>query len=112
MERQRATRRSGLHGSAAVALAIAQITAPGGPAHAQAAEGESITFWSREGNPERVARTMQNIETFTEDIGIEVELVVVDETALFTLILVNAAAGTLPDVIHHPAAVTSRWVNE
>ncbi len=69
-------------------------------------------FWSREGNPERAARTQRNIEAFTAKTGIEVELVVVDETAQFTLILVNAAAGTLPDVVHHPAALTSRWVKQ
>ena len=91
---------------------VAPIVAGSGSASAQTTEGEpaSIVFWSREGNPERVARTQKNIEAFTEKTGIEVELVVVDETAQFTLILVNAAAGTLPDVVHHPAALTSRWV--
>jgi multiple sugar transport system substrate-binding protein len=103
--------RSRLLGCAAAALMAAPIIATGDPASAQSGE-QSIVFWSREGNPERVARTQKNIEVFTNETGIEVELVVVDETALFTLILVNAAAGTLPDVVHHPAAVTSRWVNE
>ena len=93
----------------------APIVAAYGPASAQSTEGgepASIVFWSREGNPERAARTQKNIEAFTAKTGIEVELVVVDETAQFTLILVNAAAGTLPDVVHHPAALTSRWVKE
>ena len=102
--------RSRLLSCAAAALMAAPIAAIGGPASAQ--DGQSIVFWSREGNPERVARTQKNIEVFTQKTGIEVELVVVDETALFTLILVNAAAGTLPDVVHHPAALTSRWVKE
>ncbi len=88
----------------------APIVATGGPASAQ--EGEKIVFWSREGNPERAARTQRSIDAFTAKTGIEVELVVVDETAQFTLILVNAAAGTLPDVVHHPAALTSRWVEQ
>jgi multiple sugar transport system substrate-binding protein len=105
--------RSRLLSCAAAALIAAPIAATGGPASAQTAEGEqSIVFWSREGNPERVARTQKNIEVFKDKTGIDVELVVVDETALFTLILVNAAAGTLPDVVHHPAALTSRWVKE
>jgi len=81
-------------------------------ATAQEAAKQSITFWSREGNPERVARTQKNLAEFTKTTGIEVELIVVDETALFTLILVNAAARTLPDVVHHPAALTSRWAKE
>jgi multiple sugar transport system substrate-binding protein len=102
--------RSRLLSCAAAALMAAPIAAIGGPVSAQ--EGQKIVFWSREGNPERVARTQKNIEVFTEKTGIEVELVVVDETAQFTLILVNAAAGTLPDVVHHPAALTSRWVKE
>jgi multiple sugar transport system substrate-binding protein len=100
--------RSRLLSCAAAALVAAPIAATGGPASAQ--EGQRIVFWSREGNPERAARTQRNIEAFTAKTGIEVELVVVDETAQFTLILVNAAAGTLPDVVHHPAALTSRWV--
>jgi multiple sugar transport system substrate-binding protein len=102
--------RSRLLSCAAAALMAAPIAVTSGPASAQ--EGQKIVFWSREGNPERVARTQKNIEVFTEKTGIEVELVVVDETAQFTLILVNAAAGTLPDVVHHPAALTSRWVKE
>jgi multiple sugar transport system substrate-binding protein len=102
--------RSRLLSCAAAALMAAPIAATSGPASAQ--EGQKIVFWSREGNPERVARTQKNIEAFTAKTGIEVELVVVDETAQFTLILVNAAAGTLPDVVHHPAALTSRWVKE
>lgn len=96
----------------AAALLAVPLATGGGIADAQEAGKPSITFWSREGNPERVARTQKNIEVFEKATGIDVELVVVDETALFTLILVNAAAGTLPDVVHHPAAVTSRWVKE
>jgi multiple sugar transport system substrate-binding protein len=103
--------RSRLLSCAAAALMAAPIAATGDPASAQS-DDQSIVFWSREGNPERVARTQKNIEAFTAKTGIDVELVVVDETEQFTLILVNAAAGTLPDVIHHPAAVTSRWVKE
>lgn len=100
-------------GAAAAALLITPAATGGGLANAQGgAERASITFWSREGNPERVARTERNIAAFEEATRIDVDLVVVDETALFTLILVNAAAGTLPDVVHHPASLTSRWVKE
>jgi multiple sugar transport system substrate-binding protein len=112
-DRRRTTARmlgSQLLSCAAAASIAVPIAATGGIANAQ--DGQSIVFWSREGNPERVARTQKNLEAFKEKTGIDVELVVVDETALFTLILVNAAAGTLPDVVHHPAAVTSRWVKE
>lgn len=114
--RERMIRFSRMLGAAAAAAALLVVPVAGsGPANGQATEGSepaSIVFWSREGNPERVARTQKNIEVFEESTGIDVELVVVDETALFTLILVNAAAGTLPDVVHHPSAVTSRWTKE
>ncbi len=114
--RARAEERAGrlrarLLSCAAAALMAVPIAATGGPASAQSGE-QSIVFWSREGNPERAARTQRNIDAFTAKTGIEVDLVVVDETAQFTLILVNAAAGTLPDVVHHPAALTSRWVEQ
>ena len=96
----------------AAALLAASITVGNVPTVMAQDAAKRITFWSREGNPERVARTQRNLAEFTKATGIEVELVVVDETACARCILVNAAAKTLPDVVHHPAAVTSRWAKQ
>ncbi|GAA3737572.1 extracellular solute-binding protein [Spinactinospora alkalitolerans] len=62
-------------------------------------DGTTITVWSLENLTERTAATQRIIDGFTEETGIEVELVGVDENQLGQLIMSSAAAGTLPDVI-------------
>lgn len=60
---------------------------------------ESITFWLQEDLPDRVAATQDIVDGFTEETGIEVELVSVAEDQFSQLITSSAAAGDLPDVI-------------
>ena len=85
--------------AAAAALAV---TACGGGDDTDGGGGESsepLTFWTLESEPNRVARTEANLERFTEETGIEVELVTVEETAVPQQMITNAASGTLPDVV-------------
>jgi multiple sugar transport system substrate-binding protein len=63
-------------------------------------EGDgTLTFWVQEDLPDRVAATQAIVDSFTEESGIEVELVSVAEDQFAQLITSAAAAGDLPDVI-------------
>ena len=59
----------------------------------------TLTFWVQEDLPDRVAATQAIVDSFTEETGIEVELVSVAEDQFSQLITSAAAAGDLPDVI-------------
>jgi len=72
-------------------------------------ESEEITFWSTETSPERLAITQEIIDGFTAASGISVRLVSIDENALPSIMVSNAAAGTLPDVVFHPVDFTIGW---
>jgi multiple sugar transport system substrate-binding protein len=78
----------------------------------QVVPGETITFWSTETQPERLAITQDIIERFTAATGIAVKLVATDEDALPSLMIANAASGTLPDVVFHPIDFTIGWAAE
>ncbi len=71
--------------------------------------GETIVFWSTENQPARAERTQQIINRFTEQTGIGVELVLVDENAIDSLMAANQAAGTMPDVVFFPLDFAATW---
>ncbi|MDQ3709802.1 MAG: extracellular solute-binding protein, partial [Actinomycetota bacterium] len=77
-----------------------------------ATAGGSITFWSTENQPDRVALTKDLIERFTEESGIDVELVPVAEDELPSLMISNAASGDLPDVVYHPLDFAAGWAEQ
>jgi multiple sugar transport system substrate-binding protein len=58
-----------------------------------------ITVWTADTLPDRVAATQAIIARFTQQTGIQVELVGVDEDQFNQLLTSSAAAGELPDVI-------------
>ncbi|GHH86760.1 bicyclomycin resistance protein [Streptomyces sulfonofaciens] len=64
-----------------------------------AAPDNTITVWSEENLPPRMAVTNKIIHRFEHDTGIKVKLVGVDEAQLPQLIMSAAASGTLPDVL-------------
>ncbi len=76
---------------------------------APARQGATIQFWSTETQPARAEATQAIIERFTEQTGIEVQLVLTDENTLDSLMSANLAAGTLPDVVFHPVDFTALW---
>lgn len=68
----------------------------------QPTEGEadnSITVWSLEAEPPRLAIAQKAADAFTEETGIKVELVGVIEDQFPQLIAAAAAAGTMPDIV-------------
>ena len=72
-----------------------------------------ITFWSTEFQPERVERQQAIIDRFEEaNPGVEVQLVVFDESTLPQMMTMNVAAGTAPDVVLHPLQLTGRWYDQ
>jgi multiple sugar transport system substrate-binding protein len=68
---------------------------PGG----SGADGGSITVWTMETLPDRVATTESILADFTAATGVEAELVAVAEDQFNQLLTSAAAAGDLPDVI-------------
>ncbi|NDJ79162.1 MAG: extracellular solute-binding protein [Chloroflexi bacterium] len=94
----------------AILVVMAMVTAavPTTTPAAQA-QGGSLVFWSTETQPERAAKTLEIIENFTAETGIEVNLVLTDENTLDSLMAANLAAGTLPDVVFHPVDFTASW---
>lgn len=74
--------------------------------------GETIQFWSTETQPARAAATQAILARFSEQTGINVELILTDENALPELTTAAVAAGTLPDVIFHPLDFTLGWAEQ
>jgi len=74
--------------------------------------GETIKFWSTETEPARLAITQGIIDAFTAETGIGVQLTAAAENNLPELMITNAAAGTLPDVVFHPLDFTVGWANQ
>ncbi len=74
--------------------------------------GTTIKFWSTETQPARLAITQDIIAAFTAATDINVELTATDEGNLPSLMITNAAAGTLPDVVFHPIDFTIGWASQ
>ena len=71
--------------------------------------GETITFWSTEAQPERLAITKAITDRFTEQTGIAVKLIPVQEDGLSETMISAAATGILPEVVFHPIDFTIGW---
>ena len=89
--------------SAAAVLAtvvVASLTACGSDDEGGGGgDDDSIKVWIVEDLPDRVAATQAIVDAFTEESGIDVELVAVAEDQFNQVLTSNAAAGDLPDVI-------------
>ncbi|WP_433276195.1 ABC transporter substrate-binding protein [Pseudonocardia xinjiangensis] len=62
-------------------------------------DAQRITVWTADTLPDRVAATQAIIARFTQQTGVQVDLVGVDEDQFNQLLTSSAAAGELPDVI-------------
>ncbi|WP_439649923.1 ABC transporter substrate-binding protein [Gymnodinialimonas hymeniacidonis] len=74
-----------------------------------AAAQDSIRFWTTEEQPERLERQEAMAAAFTEETGIEVEVIPVTESDLGTRATAAFAAGDLPDVIYHTLQYALPW---
>jgi len=74
-----------------------------------AAAAGTIDFWSTEKEPARVVEQQAIVDRFIAETGINVNLVIVPQDAIPSTMLVNAASGTLPDVVFHALDLTIGW---
>ncbi len=109
-------KRSGRWAAATVAVSLLATACGGGDDDdgGGEADADSITVWVIEDLPDRVAAIRGISDAFTEESGIEVELVDVAEAQFDQLVTSSAAAGDLPDVVGALplAGVQSMAVNE
>jgi len=89
--------------AAVTGLAMLAVTACSPGESGDAADGggstEPIVVWTADTLPDRVAATEAIIAAFTEETGVEVELVGVEEDQFSQVLSSAAAAGDLPDVM-------------
>jgi multiple sugar transport system substrate-binding protein len=86
----------------AVIGAAALTAACGSDDSGDGSDGEasgSLVVWTLENLPDRVTAQEEIAAAFTEESGIEVELVAIDEDQFNQLLTSSAAAGELPDVV-------------
>jgi multiple sugar transport system substrate-binding protein len=103
-------RRAGLAATATAVLAVA-----GGAGCGESGSDDdsgSLTFWSPLYTPDGVAAMEQAMAGFTEQTGVEVEVVGMQETQMAETITSAAASGQLPDVIMHALDRTIGWVDQ
>ncbi|MEV0891157.1 extracellular solute-binding protein [Promicromonospora sp. NPDC050262] len=95
---------------AVVALtAAALLAACGAPAEEQAG---SITFWTPQSTPERVAAQEAVAERFTQETGIEVDVVPLAAADQDQALVTGAASGEVPDVILAGASQVTSWQSQ
>ncbi len=61
--------------------------------------GDQLKVWIVEDLPDRVKATQEIVDAFSEESGVQVDLVAVAEDQFNQLLTSNAAAGELPDVV-------------
>jgi multiple sugar transport system substrate-binding protein len=97
--------------SSAVAVALASavvvLSACGAPADED--QAEAITFWTPQSTPERVAAQEAVAARFTEETGIEVDVVPLAAADQDQALVTGAASGEVPDVILAGASQITSW---
>ena len=75
--------------------------------------GQTVTVWSYEGQPDRIAALQADLRDFTAKTGVKTKVVAIPDGQLSTLITNAAAAGKLPDVVAAvPAADTLNYAKQ
>jgi multiple sugar transport system substrate-binding protein len=80
-------------------VAVMVVSACGGGGSEGDGDANAITVWTADTLPDRVAATQAIIDRFTQQTGIRVDLVGVEEDQFNQTLTAAAAAGDLPDVI-------------
>lgn len=98
--------------SSAVVVALtaaATLLAACGSSAEQDAQAEAITFWTPQSTPERVAAQEAVAAQFTEETGIEVDVVPLAAADQDQALVTGAASGEVPDVILAGASQITSW---
>lgn len=79
--------------------AVASMALAGCGSGARRSDPDTLTVWSTESLPDRMAATEAILEAFTAETGIAVELVGIDEVQAPQLLMSAALSDDLPDVM-------------
>lgn len=72
-----------------------------------------IVFWTSEVQPERIERQEAIAAAFeAENPGVDVIIVPTEENEQVSLMTVNQASNTLPDLVLHSVQFTAKWVED
>lgn len=82
-----------------LAVTLVALTACSGGSGEESPDPDSLTVWTTEDLPDRVASQQAIMDRFTESSGVQVELVAIAEDQLTSVLSSSAASGELPDVI-------------
>src|SRR5215210_4421184 len=93
LRRRRAT------GVALVAAALLSVVAACGTDTGAADDPRTVTVWNLDGQPDRLAAVKVINQRFTQDSGVRVDEVAVQENQLPALVASAAVSGTLPDLV-------------
>ena len=92
----------------ALTAAATLLAACGGPSE-QDEQTDSITFWTPQSTPERVAAQEAVAARFTEESGIQVDVVPLAAADQDQALVTGAASGEVPDVILAGASQITSW---
>lgn len=96
--------------AAVVALtAAATLLAACGPSAEPEGPADAITFWTPQSTPERVAAQEAVAARFTQETGIEVDVVPLAAADQDQALVTGAASGEVPDVILAGASQITSW---
>ena len=93
----------------ALTATTALLAACGAPAEEST---DSITFWTPQSTPERVAAQEAVAEGFTQETGIEVDVVPLAAADQDQALVTGAASGEVPDVILAGASQVTSWQSQ
>lgn len=108
------SRRGHFAAAAASVAALVLVTACGGGGGDEGDDGDgesasSITFWTPHTTPARLAGQEAVAAAFTDETGIEVEVVPLAGADQNQSLVTGAASGDVPDVILHSQDQTAAW---
>ncbi|NLP85291.1 extracellular solute-binding protein [Microbacterium sp. CFH 90308] len=84
----------------------------GGGGGEPSAEDQSVVFWTPQTTPERLAAQEAVAAAFTEETGIEVEVVPMAGADQDQALVTGSATGDVPDVILHASPQTGAWSSQ
>lgn len=94
-------------------LAIAVLVSTMAIGSVSAQDTVEIVFWTSEVQPERIERQEAIAEAFeAENPGVDVIIVPTEENEQVSLMTVNQASNTLPDLVLHSVQFTAKWVTD